>query len=159
MIGNELSVEDWDEPERDRRGRFRKGSSGNPLGRPPKRPDPGWSVEEAFARALAEEVPVSGPAGSQRKMALRELLVKSAVRDALKANAKEKMYIIERLTKLQFLKPSAQEEEEDEIFTEEHRRIMESIERDVLPHICCQCEKPVMKGIEPPPTRADFAFE
>lgn len=157
MTSEALDDDDCYEPQRDQRGRFKRGSSGNPRGRRPKRPDPEWTVDECFARALAEEVTVSGPGRSQQKMAVRDLLITSAVRDAVKANVKDKIYIIERLAKLQFLKPPAGVEPE-EIFTEEDRRLLELVQREYIEHICCQCGKPDVEKSWRRPARDDFKF-
>lgn len=130
MSNDGFDDENWSAPQRDDRGRFRKGSSGNPDGRPRKRPEPEWSMEESFARALAQEVTVAGLHGSKQKMPIRDLLITSAVRDAVNANGKDKIYIIERLAKLQVLRPPTPEEEE-EIFTEEDRRILQMVTREL----------------------------
>lgn len=69
-------------PKRNRQGRFVKGSSGNPFGRPRKRPEPVPSIGELLARELRETVVVNSPEGPQT-VSMFELLAKLIVRHAV----------------------------------------------------------------------------
>lgn len=150
---------EWEDPQRDDRGRFRKGSTGNPRGRPRKQPPSPWSLEESFARALAEEVPVSGPGGTQ-KMPLRDVLITSALREAVNAKGRDKFYAFERLVKMNLLKaPPEEEQDEEEIYTEEDCRIIAAMSRALPPSICSGCSKPVTDGSERELPGDDFRFD
>ena len=75
--------------------RFKKGSSGNPTGRPTKK----MSVSDLFERELAGKVTVNGPGGPE-KMTKQELLIRSNINEAIKgrpAAFKWAMLMISRL--------------------------------------------------------------
>lgn len=138
-----VSEEDWYEPQRDNRGRFLPGSTGNPSGRPRKPPKAPWSVAGALADALRETIAVTtGQHGAVETLVLRDLLIKNLVRAALKAKAKDQMFIIERLLELGAFNGTSEEEDEyEEIFTEEDKRLLEIIEHEVFPQISSQGEQ------------------
>jgi len=140
-----VSEEDWYEPQRDNRGRFLPGSTGNPSGRPRKPPKAPWSVAGALGDALRETIAVTtGQHGAVETLVLRDLLIKNLVRAALKAKAKDQMFIIERLLELGAFNATLEEEyeyEHEEIFTEEDKRLLEMIEREMFPQISSQGEQ------------------
>jgi hypothetical protein len=108
---------------------------------------------------LAELVPVTGPDGTAQLLALRDLLIKTLVRAAVKAKPRDQLAILERLVKLNVLVPTeAEQEPEGEIFTEEHRRIMEKMKRD-FPELGSQCHSPHSGGPAEVATRNDFSFD
>lgn len=121
--------EDGERPKRDERGRFAKGVSGNPAGRPRKQPELPWSIEQAFEVAFAEKITVRDRDGKPVCMPLRDLLVKTTVQDALKAKPKDKLMIVERLNKLGLLRAPIYESEPYDIFTEEDRQFLEMVHR------------------------------
>jgi hypothetical protein len=67
------------------------------------------------------------------------------------------LYVVERLDHL--AAGAVQEDHEEEIFTEEHRRLMEIVEREYIEKMCCQCERPKLVEVERSSTRDDFRFE
>ena len=140
-----VSQEDWYEPQRDTRGRFLPGSTGNPSGRPRKPPKAPWSVPGALADVLRETVVVTtGQHGAVETLTFRDLLIKSLIRRALKAKPKDLLFIIERLLELGAFNTPLEEEDEyehEEIFTEEDKRLLEMIEREVFPQISSQGEQ------------------
>lgn len=131
MTSNDLNYDDREEPQRDRRGRFRKGMSGNPNGRPPKPPAVPLSYERSFKVALGEVVPVTGLDGTVQLLTMRDLIIKTCIRNAVKAKPKDQLAMLERLARLSVLFPTEEEAEPNkDILLEEHRRILEMIERD-----------------------------
>jgi hypothetical protein len=146
-------------PARDKCGRFASGSSGNPYGRPRKRRAPPWSLEDSFAAALAEVVAVAGADGSSQLLEMRELLIKSVVRGAVKAKPKDQLHILERLMKLNVLSEAAEDEEDEGIFTEEDRRLLEIVRREYIEHNCCQCDKPIHQTSSLPQITGGFGLE
>ena len=142
--------EDGEQPMRDERGRFTKGVSGNPAGRPRKQPKLPWSVEQCFEEAFAEEITVRDRDGNPVRMTVRDLLVKTAVQDFLKAKPKDKLIIVERLIKQGLLRAPIDETEPDDIFTEEDRRLIEMVDRALAAcaePICPRCQIPVSKEL------------
>ena len=119
------------EPRRDARGRFRAGCTGNPNGRPPKEIARPWSFAESVSRAFSEEIEIIDASGVRRRIELREALVKTFARGCLKVNAKDLLPMVERLLRLNALNPADEPEDEAEIFTEEDRRLLEIIQKDV----------------------------
>lgn len=92
-------------PGRDSRGRFLKGRSGNYGGRPRKPKPTQLSHGEALQWELAQEITVNGPEGPTRRTK-REVLIASAVNDALRATGKERWWILDRLSKMGALDPT-----------------------------------------------------
>ena len=132
MITESREEEDWNQPMRDQYGRFIKGISGNPNGRPHKAPKRPWSLAQSLAEALDETVPVSD-SGGVSQMAMRDLIVKRAVRSVANATAKQIFEILDQLDRMGALQPP--DEHEESVFTEEDRRLLELVEREVLPHL------------------------
>ncbi len=134
-MGKAQKDEQWEKPRRDLGGRFKKGVSGNPNGRPRKPPEPLWSFERSFRRELAEQVQVSGGDGRTEKIAIRDLLIKSLLRNAVKATPKEQLAMLGGMAKLNLLFPSDEEEQgsDDSLYTEEDRRILRALSKEVFP--------------------------
>ena len=132
--------------ERDERGRFRKGKSGNPEGRPRKPlPEP-WSLQGSLTAALSEVVPVTGPDGAVEHLTIRDVLIRSFVRNTAKAKPRDQVVILERLHKLDALNPAPEPEVVDEVWLSEgDRQLMEIANRWLEENDCCQCERPIRK--------------
>lgn len=113
---------------RDGRGRFLKGKSGNYGGRPPKKKPTPLTHLEALQRELAQEVTVNGPDGLQ-KLTKRDLLIASAVNDSLRANGKERWWILERLAKMGALDPTPEElnDNDEPLWCEAERQLIEGL--------------------------------
>lgn len=139
------------EPQRDRRGRFVKGSTGNPDGRPPKRPKPPKSLAKCLAEALDREVPVNDN-GVPQLLTMRELLAASLLRGTVKAKPKDMLHILERTNRLA---ESAEDEDgpEEEIFTEEDRRLLALVREELG-----QAESHDDDASDPP-SRSHFTFD
>lgn len=147
------------EPQRDERGRFKKGASGNPTGRPRKPPQPPWSLERSLKRELAERVPVALPDGTRQDVTMMDLIIKSVVRGAPKAKLTEQMKIFDWLAKQNVLGTFGEElDPKEELYSDEDRRLLDELSRSVFPY-CCQCDKPVMPTSTEEPKRGDFSFE
>jgi hypothetical protein len=52
------------------------------------------------------------------------------------------LHIVERLEHLAAGAAQADDSEED-IFTEEDRRLIEIVEREFVQHMCCNCDRPI----------------
>lgn len=137
MSSETLEDEDWCEPQRDERGRFKKGFTGNPDGRPRKQPKRPKSWAKCLAEAWEMEVAVNDN-GTSQLLTFRELAARSIVRAAVTAKAKDMLQIAEHLERA--AETAADEEPEEEIFTEEDRRLIEVIRRK-YEHMCSQCGK------------------
>ncbi len=132
--------------ERDPRGRFLKGTSGNPEGRPRKPPPEPWSFQGSMTAALSEVVPVTGPDGTVEHQTIRDVLIRTLVRNAVKASAKDQVLILERLLKLDALNPAPEPEVVDEVWLpEEDRRLWEIANRWLEENGYPQCERPIRK--------------
>ena len=121
-----MNNEDDDEvqPKRDQLGRFVKGLSGNPAGRPPKTPPKPKPLANIFAAALGKEVEVNN-SGISQKMEMSELLVTTALRNALKAKPKDILHIVVEAAKI--AAEAMPEEVECELtYSEEDRRFLET---------------------------------
>lgn len=118
------------EPLRDARGRYVKGRSGNPDGRPRKQPAPPLTLGQVIARELSKQIAVNDN-GTPEEMSFMEVLAATVVRQALKAKPKDQLHILERLAQLSSAAPS--EDDEEEIFTEEDRRLLEIVQREFFP--------------------------
>lgn len=134
---------EWGEPQRDKRGRFQIGASGNPHGRPRKPPRPPWSLERSLKRELAEIVPVSSPNGTAQKITVLDYIIKNVVRGAAKAKLTDQMKVFEWLAKWNILQTFGEElNPEEELYSDEDRRELEELSRSVFQY-CCRCDKPV----------------
>lgn len=87
MSSEAFEDEDWYEPKRDEHGRFMKGYTGNPDGRPRRKPKPPKSLAKCLAESLDKEVPVNDN-GMPQVLTIRELLAEALLRAALKAKPK-----------------------------------------------------------------------
>lgn len=149
MSSDGFDDENWSAPQRDERGRFRKGSSGNPDGRPRKRPERPKSLVKCLAEGLNKKVPVKAN-GIEQDLTIRELLAEKLLRAALDAKPKDMLHIAERLEHL--TQPMAAEDDlDEEIFTEEDRRLLAFVEREL------SGEAP-LEGADCPP-RPQFTFD
>lgn len=136
------------EPKRDERGRYVKGCTGNPSGRPRKLPAKSKSMGRIVADALAKEVAVNDN-GIPQTLTYLELLTESMLRAALKAKPKEMLHILLELEKIAADAPPDEEEEEfEDIFTEEDRRFLEMVHRAAAAAdpVCPRCQIPVSEG-------------
>ncbi len=129
----------FDEPERDKKGRFRKGTSGNPRGRPPAPPSKPRPLANCIAEMLSKEVVVNDN-GTEKTLAFRELLAEKLVRAAVHAKPKELIQIMQQLEKIA-AQAILEEEEYAPIYTDEDRRILEIINREVDENYYCNCER------------------
>lgn len=133
-------------PERDERGRYLKGCTGNPSGRPRKLPAHPKPLARIMADALAKEVAVKDNGIPQTRTYL-ELLTETMLRGAVKAKPKEILHILLQLEKIAADAPPDEEEVEfDDIFTEEERQLLQIIERAraaCAEPICPRCNLPV----------------
>lgn len=66
------------------------------------------SALQALQRELAQEITVNGPDGATR-LKKRDVLITSAINDALRATGKERWGILERLAKMGALDPAPEE--------------------------------------------------
>lgn len=146
MTNKALNDEDWGEPQRDERGRFVKGQTGNRWGRPRKKAAPPKSMAKCFAEGLAKEVSVNDN-GIPQVMKYRELLVEAVLRGAMNSKPKEALHILER-SECHAAEAAEEEVEEEyeEIFDEEDKRILEALTRNLGPPVCPQCAEPVPQG-------------
>lgn len=156
MSSEALKDEGWYEPQRDQRGRFKKGFTGNPDGRPRKQPKRPKSWAKCLAEAWEMEVAVNDN-GTSQLLTFRELAARSIVRGAVTAKAKDMLHIAEQLERA--AEAAADEEPEEEIFTEEDRRLIEIVRRRYDQHMCCQCGKQVPQKPAGAQTRDDFRFD
>lgn len=125
---HEHDNEDDFTPKRDRRGRFLKGRSGNWSGRPRKAPPEDWTLQRAFASALTQRVPVNGPDGPH-EMELRDLLVHTCVRTAVKGKLSDILRVLETARQHNAFE-HLNDAPEEGCFTEEHYRLLEIVERE-----------------------------
>lgn len=137
------------EPKRDARGRYVKGWTGNPSGRPRKLPAHPKPLARIMADALAKEVAVNDN-GIPQTLTYLELLTETMLRAALKAKPKEMLHIILQLYKIAADAPPDEEEQEFvDIFTEEDRRFLEMVNRAVAASaepVCPRCQIPVSEA-------------
>ena len=141
---------------RDARGCFIRGASGNPHGRPVKLPPPAWSLPASFQAALDESASLRRPDGSIESISARDLLVKSVVHNGLKAKPKDQLYLLERLSQLGALEPVPEVQERWP--SEEDRRVLEIIERNLEPPLCTGCAKPIDATDSSPPITTQFGW-
>lgn len=127
---------------RDERGRFVPGVSGNRSGRPLKRPAPPWSLVGALMLELAEAFPMRGHDGSP-VVTKRDMMVKSLIHGAVKAKPKDLLHVMEWLFKHGAFDPALGEIEDADPFTEEDRRLLAIVQREILPHNCSRCDQPI----------------
>lgn len=85
---------------RDAQGRFKKGVSGNPGGRPRKQVPVPKDMRFMLAEELEREVVFTDAAGHQRRGTQYEMIGARIVSEAAKGSAKEALAILERLDKL-----------------------------------------------------------
>lgn len=157
MMTSELD-EDEGEPQRDERGRYKKGVTGNPNGRPRKKPERPKSLAKCFAEGLVKEVALTDK-GIPHVLEYRELLIESVLRGAVKSKPKEALHILERLER--FAAEAAEEEEEDEceeFFTDEDRKWLEKMQQEMRESFCCRCERPVFDNSPQTPIAGGFPF-
>jgi hypothetical protein len=140
-MATKIEENDWTEPKRDARGRFRRGSTGNAKGRPPKQPEVPWELQRSIAEALTEKVIVTE--GSVKiSLEMRDLLVKTLVRNAAKAKPTDLLRILGQLLTMGAFETVPSEVKEDSIFTEEDRRLLEIIQKEIdacEENICDNC--------------------
>jgi hypothetical protein len=123
-----------DKPLRDARGRWIEGQSGNLKGRTPKKPPEPRSLQQSLAKALAEEVEFTAPDGSIQKGMIADIIARNLVRGMTKATPKVAMAVLRDLHKLsvfELLLGQEVEEEKKEVFTEENRRLLAMVQREM----------------------------
>lgn len=139
-MATKMRDDDWAEPQRDAHGRFRKGFSGNPPGRPPKPIEQQWTLVRSIAEALDEEISVTEGSNS-RRLKMRDVVVKTLIRNLAKAKPRDAFYILSQLESLGALGPPAAEEKE--IFTEEDRLLFATVRSELSRLHCSNCEQPM----------------
>lgn len=85
---------------RDKRGRFTKGTSGNPCGRPRKVTEVPKDMRFVLAEELEREAEFTDAGGKRRKGTQYEMIAARIVSEAARAKPKEALSILERLDKL-----------------------------------------------------------
>lgn len=85
---------------RDKRGRFTKGVSGNPGGRPRKVTEVPKDLRFVLAEELEREAEFTDAGGRQRKGTQYEMIAARIVSEAARGSAKEALAVLERLDKL-----------------------------------------------------------
>lgn len=128
---------------RDKTGRFAPGASGNPSGRPRKRPAPAWSLVTSLALALAETLSVRGPDGLLQDITARDLMVKTLVHSSLKANPKDQLAMLAKFSSLGALDPYLTEPEHEDPYSEVDRRILELVQKSLPRDYCTSCAKEI----------------
>lgn len=118
---------------RDANGRFLKGTSGNPLGRPRLPPAPTWTLVRALSLGLAEAVSARGADGSMQTIELRDLLVRNFLHGAVKAKPKDQLVIFDRLGQLGALEPIDAANDDRDPYSEEDRRVLAFINAALWP--------------------------
>lgn len=83
---------------------FKKGQSGNPRGRPKKKPER-LDVSASFAKALQQVVPVNAD-GKVRHITMLEALFQQVVRKAVSGNAAAQRIVMPAVIKLAGLSPA-----------------------------------------------------
>ncbi len=89
--------------ERDDRGKFRKGVSGNPAGRPRKKPDGPRSLEKMLADELQREVTFEDVDGNKRKGTQYEMICANIINQLTQAKPREAIAVLKDLRKLGIL--------------------------------------------------------
>lgn len=84
---------------RDAKGRWTKGNSGNPNGRPPKEPESPKLLDELIAEKLWEKVQVTDTDGKVRMVSRYEQIVEGLVDSLVTAKPKDAVQILEFLEK------------------------------------------------------------
>ncbi|WP_338243141.1 DUF5681 domain-containing protein [Aurantiacibacter hainanensis] len=85
---------------RDARGRFTKGTSGNPGGRPRKEVHPPGDLDFRLAKELARQTRWTDADGTQRKGTRFEAIAARIIDEAEQAKPKEALALLERLKAL-----------------------------------------------------------
>ena len=115
------------QPKRDSRGRWRKGTSGNPSGRPPKKPKGPWTLKTAAFEAFTQMVEVKGANGELTHMELLNLILQKLALNTVKAKPTEQINVLKQLHRAGLLPEAIEDEEPEEIFTEEDRRLLQTV--------------------------------
>jgi hypothetical protein len=82
---------------RDAHGRFIKGHSGNPRGRPRKEPEMPKLLDEVLAEKLLHKQPVSDADGKVRMVSAYDRIIDSLIESLTTAKPREKMQILQWL--------------------------------------------------------------
>jgi hypothetical protein len=82
------------------KGQWKKKQSGNPNGRPPKKPAQLLSLAETLGACLAEEITVTTGHGIKQTLPMGQVLAKTIINDLLKVPLKERMIVLCQLVKL-----------------------------------------------------------
>ena len=131
---------------RDKTGRFVPGASGNPLGRPRKRPAPPWTFSSALANALVELVSVRGPDGSMQVMEARDLIVKTLVHNTVKAKPTDQTTIMQKWSSAGAFDQDLTEPEPEDMFSQAELQLLEKTYNEVFPDLCARCAGPTFPG-------------
>ena len=154
IMTTKVRDEEWDELKRDERGRFTKGTSGNRFGRPRKKRELPKSLAAEFADELGKEVAVNDN-GKSQTVTMRQLIIKRLLRLAVTAKTNELLRIVEHLTKLGVFDLMDSAADEEPIFDDEDRAVLERIRRELEPFTCPTCNKLNMAGESPEDGTAD----
>ncbi|MGE3150510.1 MAG: DUF5681 domain-containing protein [Pseudorhodoplanes sp.] len=124
--------DDDDGPERNEKGQWLPGTSGNPLGRPPKQVSPPKSLVEEFAEALSRPVSITTAQGISKTVPFKSALIQKIVAEFTKLPAKEMIQVLEKLAKLGvFDAMRAREEEEYYAAEDASEKALRAVLRDI----------------------------
>lgn len=103
--------------------KWKKGQSGNPTGRK-KEAEPHLRIAELIAEELRRRVPVNEN-GKQVQITCAQLLARQLVVSGIKGKPKDIAIVMAQLSKLGVFEDEEMLEEENDVFSEEDRRLIE----------------------------------
>lgn len=113
--------------------RWKKGQSGNPSGK--KKAKPPKPVVESIAEQLLAPIEITQN-GKKAKMSFGQALLTKFLHELMNASINHKIAALQTLAKLGVFDThkamvEAKQEADEEVFTEEHRRLLEIVEREM----------------------------